>query len=916
MTDSLLDALMAQLTQLPPDEIKQIEKQTVATTQGRKWIYNAGPQEEAYFSKADVLFYGGSGGGGKLQSLSSKILTPMGWTTMGDLTVGSIVSDPTTGGHCRVIAVHKHGVMPIYRVTCDDGASTEVGLDHLWAYHIANHVRPRSKHSDQRRYAQSVLGSPEPRDRWHNFRVGTTSALIEMIKDGKGPRIPLCEPILFTVNGRAGHGEMPPYLAGILLGDGHHGTVTVTSCDDEVRSYLLDLGFSARNDFHSDGKSKAYGATGRIKKTADAWLRNHGLKTCRSWEKFIPNYVYTADLKYRIEFLRGLLDTDGTVDDRGHVSFTSTSERLARGVMDLVRGFGGKATITDRIPTYDYQDEKCDGRIAYTIYIWLPNASAFFQIERKKRRCTWSWNGGAENMRAIRSIEYVRDDEARCITVDSPYGLYVTDDYIVTHNSDLLVGLALTDHVESLLMRKTYGELKSLTERAIKVNGTRRGFNGAIPPTLRTADGRTIEFGGASHFGKEQAWQGRAHDLLGIDEVVYLAEFQVRFLMGWVRSSAEGQRSRSVFASNPPVHDEGQWIIGMFRPWLDLTHHKPAKDGELRWYITDSEGKDYEVDGPELVQRDGDTFIPSSRTFIRASLKDNPYLLRTNYQKQLDALPEPFRSAVRDGNFMAVKKDADNQVIPLAWIIAAQDRWTDRPPDGVTMTAMGVDVAQGGSDESSLAARYGGWYAPLVNRPGKETPNGSTMAALIVEHRRDGCPVIVDVGGGYGGATVERLEDNSISVKKFNGAEASTGRARDGSGRIFINKRAEAYWRFREQLDPDQVGGSVIALPPDPQMRSDLAAPRFIPDILKIQIEDKQEIKKRIGRSPDRGDAVVMALDEGQKAAIRQKRRGPFGPYRELSGHANVGYSNIKNYGNRSGVTYQQNDGPRHPNDD
>ncbi|KKK68712.1 hypothetical protein LCGC14_2941320, partial [marine sediment metagenome] len=112
--------------------------------------------------------------------------------------------------------------------------------------------------------------------------------------------------------------------------------------------------------------------------------------------------------------------------------------------------------------------------------------------------------------------------------------------------TDLDLGLAFTEHQKSLMIRKTYTDLGGLTDRAIEINGTRDGFNGSIPPKLNTVNGRRIDFGGISNLGDEEHWQGRPHDLLCIDEVVQCHESQVRFLMGWVRTTTPGQRARTV----------------------------------------------------------------------------------------------------------------------------------------------------------------------------------------------------------------------------------------------------------------------------------------------------------------------------------------------------------------------------------
>ena len=437
--------------------------------------------------------------------------------------------------------------------------------------------------------------------------------------------------------------------------------------------------------------------------------------------------------------------------------------------------------------------------------------------------------------------------------------------------SSLLLGLAFAAHSRSLIMRRQYTDLSALTEEAVRLNGTRAGFNGASPPKLRTRDNRLVEFGAAKTLGDEQNWKGRAHDFLGLDEAVDFLEVQVRFLMGWVRSADENQRTRTVLATNPPTSASGDWIVPMFRPWLDVTHANPAEPGDLRWFITDERGQDAEVDGPEPIARGMQTFIPKSRTFIPASLADNPYLINTGYRAELDALPEPYRSAYRDGNFMAARADDERQVIPTEWVVAAQARWTPAPPKGTPQSAMAMDVAEA-QDLNVLAWRHDGWYAPLVSVPGNKAADGSTKAALIVKHRRDNATLIIDVGGGYAGGLIERLKDNTIPHVAFNAASASHKRTRDGK-LGFVNKRAEAWWKFREALDPDQEGGSAIALPDDGALVAELTAPTFEVGRRGIQVESKKEIRKRLGRSTDRADPVVMAWSEGQSALERGVRR-------------------------------------------
>lgn len=437
--------------------------------------------------------------------------------------------------------------------------------------------------------------------------------------------------------------------------------------------------------------------------------------------------------------------------------------------------------------------------------------------------------------------------------------------------TDLLLGLAFTAHKRSLILRREFTDLATITERAIKINRTRKGFNGSAPPKLKTADGRLIDFGACQRPGDETSYQGQDHDLICYDEVVHFLEDQVRFLFTWNRSTEPGQRCRVVMASNPPVGVQGDWIVKFFAPWLDPNNSNPAKDGELRWFVSDEDGHDLEVDGPEPFMISSKPVLPHSRTFIRSRLADNPFLNRDEkYAAKLDAMPEPYRSAFRDGNFMIAKVDEDFQVIPSDWVRAAQARWSPNAPAGVPMCALSVDVAQGGLDNTVLVARHDAWFGMPVSVPGARTPLGRDVAGLVVANRRDSAGVIIDMGGGYGGATFEWLTSNGfeegVDLFAYKGATGSVARTVDGK-LGFFNNRSATYWKFRELLDPSQLGGSPCALPPDPELVADLTAATFKVTARGIQVESKEDVVAKLRRSPDKGDATVNAWTAGPKVA-------------------------------------------------
>jgi len=434
--------------------------------------------------------------------------------------------------------------------------------------------------------------------------------------------------------------------------------------------------------------------------------------------------------------------------------------------------------------------------------------------------------------------------------------------------SSLLLGLALTQHRRSLIMRRQYTDLGHLTEEAQKFNGGKEGYSGAPPPKLKRPDGRLVDFGAASNVGDEQHWMGRPHDFIGIDEATQFAESQIRFLMGWLRSADDpDQRKRVILATNPPLTAEGYWVTEMFAPWIDEKFPDPAKPGELRWAITVDE-KNKWVDGPEPVwDPDKEKYVdPKSFSYIPAAVSDNPYLSGTGYEKELDALPGEIHSILM-GGFKYSLKDVPNQIIPTVWVREAQKRWTPTPPHGIPMCAMGVDATGGGSDPMVIAPRYDGWFATLIEIPGKEMPIetlGKTGAGHVVANRRDQADVIIDMGGGYGGSMYEKLHENGIPVKVYKGSEKSVKRTRDKKLK-FTNVRTAALWMFREALDPDQPGGSPIALPDDPKIMADLTAPTFEVTSQGIKAEPKEKVCERLGRSTNHGDALIMAWHSGAR---------------------------------------------------
>lgn len=424
--------------------------------------------------------------------------------------------------------------------------------------------------------------------------------------------------------------------------------------------------------------------------------------------------------------------------------------------------------------------------------------------------------------------------------------------------TDLLLGFAGTKHRHSIIFRRVFPSLRGLIERSRdvfnqqEVTHLKDSFNESLH-VWRLADERLIEFGAVQYDHDKKKHQGQPRDFIGFDEATEFPESIVRFLMAWNRTTTPGQACRVVMTFNPPMDEAGEWVTRFFGAWLDRQHAHPAQDGELRWYAMVG-GKEIEQADREAFEHEGATIQPRSRTFFHATLTDNPALAETGYGATIDALPEPLRSLLK-GNFAAGRISDPWQTIPAAWVRAAQARWTEEQPIG--NCAIGIDPARGGGDQMAISRLYSGlWFAPIVVYPGVAVPDGPSAAALLIDDIGAGASLGVDVIG-IGASVFDSLKDNNATVQAINfGAGAPN--ITDRSGRLkFRNVRAAAYWKLREALDPDH--GDGLALPPDPELMADLCAPRYELKPSGIQLESKDDISARLGRSPDRGDAVVLA---------------------------------------------------------
>lgn len=405
----------------------------------------------------------GCPGTGKAQPLYSKILTPSGWVTMGDISIGDDVITPD-GNISKVLNVYPQGKKDIYEVTFHDGSKARGCKEHLWECYYPNDWNYR---------------------RGSTKKVVTTETLFNFIEYKKTNLIKENVNIsIDLINPKETYDiELPlnPYLLGVLIGDGciSQGSPKIINCNEEllttIRNILKEehIGCNLnklksakyeysivdnRKDLNDEGSKTKNRIVGILKK-----LNIYGKK---SYEKSIPLIYMNSSISQKLELIRGLFDTDGTAGSKqkhGAVTYTTTSYELVQQVQELIWSMGGLATITKRITNYTYKGVKKQGRISYTLHVKTRNNKDLFSIFEKKDRCKETFDV-LQYRRRIIDVVYVGVEEAKCILIDDPKHLYVTDNYIITHNTFSLLYKALKEVLNEVTPYEKVYIIRSLVQ--------------------------------------------------------------------------------------------------------------------------------------------------------------------------------------------------------------------------------------------------------------------------------------------------------------------------------------------------------------------------------------------------------------------------------------------------------------------
>ena len=342
---------------------------------------------------------------GKEQPYSANIMTPYGFKKMGSLSIGDLVIG-ADGKSTKVLKIFEQGIKDVYELTFKDGTKTTCGIEHLW------NVRTRVQ-----------------KKRGDGFKTKSLKEILDYKKTSYDKRypdkeyieykyhIPINDPVEFNPSDET---TIDPYLLGLLIGDGglsNTGVKITTSKDRIIKKVqeLLpdgdkigsksDITYSIVNADVSNQPSKT-----------KLYLMALGLHGKLSKEKFIPKNYLHSTIKDRELLLQGLLDTDGHVINGSTNEYSTSSSKLSEDIAYLARSLGYMVRITERISHYTKNGEKHTGFKNYRIYIYNTNTT---------------------RLKTIVNIEKVSQEKSRCILVDNKDHLYLTDDFIVTHNTNI-----------------------------------------------------------------------------------------------------------------------------------------------------------------------------------------------------------------------------------------------------------------------------------------------------------------------------------------------------------------------------------------------------------------------------------------------------------------------------------------------
>lgn len=385
-------------------------------------------------SPYNTIILSGATGLGKQQPNSCEILTPTGSIKFGDIKIGDEILG-LDGKPQRVIGVFPQTDRRVYEVILNDGSSTRCGPEHLWTVGLNSHGEIKW----QTLTLEEILKKAE-----HRGRFGC--------RGGKAVLLPRIQPIEYSEK----KFNCDPYVLGALLGDGvltigkHKDRPLTLSSGDSDIPFIIGKRLNSSFKKHSSNYNWNFSIGGKNLKQSE--IVPTELLGLGSYNKYIPEEYFYGSVEQRLDLLRGLMDTDGSAipsardGGRSKCHFSSVSKALAEGVIRLARSLGMFATIKEyhRIKTYKGGSKE---KTSYKVSI---NSDTFCPFLIEKKSSIWTPAKQFVN-RKFREVRYWGEEDSTCIKVSNPDEMYLTNDYIPTHNTSIAMGVCLAYYLHVVM---------------------------------------------------------------------------------------------------------------------------------------------------------------------------------------------------------------------------------------------------------------------------------------------------------------------------------------------------------------------------------------------------------------------------------------------------------------------------------